>query len=289
MFKRDPMEQIFTGKWYPWYPEKALTSESIDGLTLAEEGAYRRALDKAWIKGSLPADPKEAAGVIGKGCTVKIAAKVLTLFVPVKGNKKRVVNLSQERKREEQAEKHKKAVERAENAANKRWSEANKNKGADATSTPQALLKDAIKNKNKIKEEEIRENHQEQGAEKTEERNNVLPLSPSFPNSESMSGRPRGFRGVAVNEDAEAKLMLWLDAIAPALGAKSRHTIADSHNWTDVCIKAISEGRTSTELVEAIHSELERTAETPQYFSAKGVLKRLQMATAKPARRKFIH
>ncbi len=115
------------------------------------------------------------------------------------------------------------------------------------------------------------------------------PLSPSFPNSESMSGRPRGFRGVPVNEDAEARLILWLDAIAPALGAKSRHTIADIQNWTDVCIKAISEGRTSTELVEAIHAELERTADTPQYFSAKGVLKRLQTATAKPARRKFIH
>jgi len=149
------MSEIFTGEWYPWYPAKALTSEAIDGLSLIEEAAYRRALDKAWIKGSLPADPKDLAKVIGKGCSVKIAARVLELFKPMKGNKKRVVNLPQERIRAEQAERHQKAVERATKAANARHS---KNGRADATSKPQAIVKDAIyieiDNKKEKKKEE---------------------------------------------------------------------------------------------------------------------------------------
>lgn len=162
-------EQIFTGDWYPWYAEKALTAESIDHLTLAEEGAYRRALDKAWLKGSLPADPKELARVIGRQCTAKIAQRVLEipLFKPMKGDRKRVVHVVLERVREEQSQKHSKNVERAANAAKKRWDrEANKDGGADACSIPQANLKHAIKNKkeNKKEEEETHNTHARESA-----------------------------------------------------------------------------------------------------------------------------
>ena len=120
---------IFIGEWFPWYAEKALTSEEIDGLTLAEEGAYRRAIDKAWLKGSLPATAEDLAAVIGKKCTVKIAERILKIshFRPMPGNRKRVVHTVLERIRAEQREKSEKKITRARNAAGKRWeAEANK-------------------------------------------------------------------------------------------------------------------------------------------------------------------
>lgn len=104
------MDEIFTGKWYPWYAAKALESEDFADLSLTEEGAYRRALDIAWKKGSLPANPAKFAAVIGKRCTERVAIKVLQLFDPMPGHSSRVVNNTLERIRKEQEEKHRKRV-----------------------------------------------------------------------------------------------------------------------------------------------------------------------------------
>jgi uncharacterized protein YdaU (DUF1376 family) len=149
---------VFTGDWYPWYAERALTSEAIDRLTLAEEGAYRRALDKAWIKGSLPADPAEAAKVIGKGCSKKIAERVLSIdfFKPMKGNRKRVIHTVLERVRAEQEEKHKKRVETGKRNRAAKPNEINA-QSSNAQATKEQCRTDKEEDKEyKNKKEEIR-------------------------------------------------------------------------------------------------------------------------------------
>lgn len=116
------------------------------------------------------------------------------------------------------------------------------------------------------------------------EKETDLPLSPSSSEKET-----RRLVAVPVNASAQRELETWLDAIAPFLGAKKRSTIADLRKWEDVCIKAISEERSVLDMIDAIKSELGRTKETPQYFSATSVLKKLQTASAKPERKKFLH
>jgi uncharacterized protein YdaU (DUF1376 family) len=70
---------------YQWYPKDVLSSLRVNSLTLAEEGAYRRALDFCWLNGSLPIAPKELSKVVGKGCSIKIAEKIKELFTEVDG------------------------------------------------------------------------------------------------------------------------------------------------------------------------------------------------------------
>jgi len=78
-------------------------------MTLAEEGAYRRAIDKAWLEGSVPSDPAKFAKAIGKGCSVKVATVVLEMFQPLPGRADRCVNKKLEKIRKEQSTKYKKA------------------------------------------------------------------------------------------------------------------------------------------------------------------------------------
>lgn len=54
-------------------------------MSLAEEGAYRRAIDYCWLQGYLPIDPKGVARIIGKGCTEKVARIVIEMFVEKDG------------------------------------------------------------------------------------------------------------------------------------------------------------------------------------------------------------
>lgn len=114
-------KDVFTAPWYPWYVNDVLRSESIEMLTLAEEGAYRRALDRQWINGSVPADPKKCAEVIGNGCTPKIAERVLMLFVAVKNDPARKINKKLEKIRKEQAEKYQKKSASGRKNVLKRW------------------------------------------------------------------------------------------------------------------------------------------------------------------------
>ncbi|HWB63971.1 MAG TPA: hypothetical protein VG603_10700, partial [Chitinophagales bacterium] len=66
---------------FQWYPKDALASQRMAMMTLAEEGAYRRALDYCWINGALPADIKALVAIIGKGCSKKTAETVKAMFV----------------------------------------------------------------------------------------------------------------------------------------------------------------------------------------------------------------
>ncbi len=54
---------------FQWYPKDILSSARVQEMSLAEEGAYRRALDFCWLNGSLPADTEKLARVIGKGAS----------------------------------------------------------------------------------------------------------------------------------------------------------------------------------------------------------------------------
>lgn len=125
-------ESIFTAPWYPWYPRDVLLSERVELMSLAEEAGYRRALDKAWEKGSIPADPVQCARTIGKRCTVAIAKVVLQMFEPMPGDPSRMINARLEGVRAEQKERYLKNAARAKTAADKRW-------GKDAPSIPQAM------------------------------------------------------------------------------------------------------------------------------------------------------
>lgn len=132
------MSEVFTAPWYPWYVNDALTSESIELMSLAEEGAYRRALDRAWKKGSIPADPKQCAKAIGKGCPVKVAQVVLSMFFPMPNDPTRMVHDRLEQVRAEQESKYLKRSAKATIAADARW---HKDATSNAPSIPQAMHK----------------------------------------------------------------------------------------------------------------------------------------------------
>jgi hypothetical protein len=114
---------IFTAAWYPWYVDAVLDSERVAMLTLTEEGAYRRAIDRAWKKGSIPSDPEVCAKTIGKKCTPKIAEKVLTLFVPMPGNPERMINAKLEQVRKEQKRLYLQKSKAGKEGMRKRWKE----------------------------------------------------------------------------------------------------------------------------------------------------------------------
>ena len=116
-----PKESVFTAPWYPWYVKDVLTSERVELLSLAEQGAYRRLLDKAWMEGSIPSDAKACAAVIGCKCPVKVAAKVLTMFVEMPGRPDRMINIKLEKIRKEQHKKYNKRSHAGKQNVVKRW------------------------------------------------------------------------------------------------------------------------------------------------------------------------
>ena len=73
-------KELFTAEWFPYYFDRFNASGRVAKLSLAEEGAYHRAIRHAWEHGSVPSDPEEFAAIIQKQCTVEIAEKLLTLF-----------------------------------------------------------------------------------------------------------------------------------------------------------------------------------------------------------------
>lgn len=113
-----------------WYPKDILASARVAEMSLAEECAYRRLLDYCWLHGSVPADAKRAARVVGKGCTPEIAEIALTMFELDIANPDRMIHdrLEAERAKQESNSKARQA------AAEARW---NKNgKAINANGTP---------------------------------------------------------------------------------------------------------------------------------------------------------
>ncbi len=67
--------------YFKWYPADAETDESYSVMTDLELGFYHRCLNKAWINGSLPAEPVELARVM------KVSQVYLSRVWPVVGRR----------------------------------------------------------------------------------------------------------------------------------------------------------------------------------------------------------
>ena len=111
---------------FQWYPKDILASARVQEMSLAEEGAYRRLLDYCWLNGSVPADEKRCARLIGKGCTAEIAKYVLEMFEPDPLDESRMIHdrLEAEREKQESNSKARQA------AAEARWNKQGTSKNA---------------------------------------------------------------------------------------------------------------------------------------------------------------
>lgn len=99
-------KDIFTAEWFPYYFNRFEGSNRVALMSLAEEGAYHRAIRIAWEFGDVPSDPVILAARIQKRCTPKTAERVLSTFVPVEGDPSRSFHPVVEEIRREQAAKH---------------------------------------------------------------------------------------------------------------------------------------------------------------------------------------
>lgn len=97
---------LFTADWFPYYFERFEGSDRVWSMSLAEEGAYHRAIRLAWKYGTVSADPETLAARIQKRCTVKIAEKVLTMFEADTSQPGRMFHPTVEEIRAEQEQKY---------------------------------------------------------------------------------------------------------------------------------------------------------------------------------------
>lgn len=105
-----------------WYPNDILSSGRVNALEPLEELWYRRALDHCWTSDGMPADPKEFAGWVGRGCTVESAEKIIArFFKPHKKDPSKVVNNRQEKERKILQQKRKQKSDAGKRGMAKRW------------------------------------------------------------------------------------------------------------------------------------------------------------------------
>jgi len=244
------LKEVFTGPWYPWYASKALDSEDIAALSLAEEGAYRRALDIAWKKGSIPADPAKLAAVIGKRCTAQIAAKITDLFSPMRGDPSRLVNNTLERIRSEQQERHGKRVQAGRHGGRPR-TEPNENGGRK--SIAKALLNQSQSYTppyiDIYKEEEEEEKEKK---EQKKEKENVAIATTAAANASPQ----------------EVHLGIVLAGVKKELGV-SKLTPGSEREWTNHAKLALDNGFSPTQFLDCFHTlrQLREYAIKPEYVT----------------------
>jgi hypothetical protein len=172
---------LFTATWYPWYVDAVLESERVDAMTLEEEGAYRRAIDKAWKKGSLPADAEICARVIGKNCPTEVAQTVLNMLVPSPTQPGRMISERLEEIRKEQEAKYKTRSKGGRAAAEKRAKNAQENsaeltpdlRSTDAQVTPSSRTTDAP-----LSDAAAKRREEKREEEKEEKKERKIPNSP---------------------------------------------------------------------------------------------------------------
>lgn len=114
-------KDLFTAEWFPYYFERFEGSDRVAVMSLAEEGAYHRAIRIAWKYGSVPADSALLAAKIGKRCTEKIADSVLRMFEVMPGRPDRMIHPTVEAIRAEQYAKHLRKRKGGLETAKKRW------------------------------------------------------------------------------------------------------------------------------------------------------------------------
>lgn len=99
-------DDLFTAEWFPYKFERFERSDRVAQMSLAEEGAYHRAIRLAWKEGSVSANPAVLAAKIQKRCTDKIAAVVLEMFEPMPDSPGRMIHPTLEEIRAEQKQKY---------------------------------------------------------------------------------------------------------------------------------------------------------------------------------------
>lgn len=109
--------------YYPYYVHDFDEDPNVLAMNLAEVGLYQLALNEAWKRGSIPADPKELAVLIRRKSAevCKAWPKVLPCWIQncVPG---RLVNPRQEKEREIAANRSTAAADYGRKGAEKRWS-----------------------------------------------------------------------------------------------------------------------------------------------------------------------
>jgi hypothetical protein len=90
-------------------------------------------------------------------------------------------------------------------------------------------------------------------------------------------------------KSADKEINIWLDAIAPIVGAKKGSTLSNQKKWEDVVTKLVKEQRDLTDFLPIVQSELKKNSETPQYFTPDSCLKAFQCKTANGHQPKFLH
>lgn len=200
---------VFTAPWYPWYVNDVLTSEQVDCLSLAEEGAYRRALDKAWKKGSVPTEPSKLALLIGKRCSIKIAKVVLTLFDPHPDYPSRSINLKLEKVRFEQKAKYDQQATKGKKGAESRWH-------SYSTGNAQAMPGDSHSDSDSDTDTELREELREEVRASPAKRGCRLPTD--FAATEPMfAWAKENCPNVAVTIETEKFKDHWASAVKNAV------------------------------------------------------------------------
>lgn len=112
---------------YLMYPDDILSSGRVAALEPLEELWYRRAIDLGWKPGGMPANVKEFAGWVGRGCTVAAARKIMKKFYkPHKKDKTLVVNDRQEIERKKFFKKQKQKSEAGKKGMASRWKQKGK-------------------------------------------------------------------------------------------------------------------------------------------------------------------
>lgn len=116
-----------------------MSNQRVKMLSLAEEGAYRLALDSEWREGSIPSNPKALALMIGKRCTDAMARKILSFFIKMPGHPSRAINVKLERIRAVQKEKYEKKVKGGRARAEQRERERGNKDGGSASNATASL------------------------------------------------------------------------------------------------------------------------------------------------------
>ena len=132
-------KDIFTAEWFPYYFERFEGSDRVAAMSLAEEGAYHRAIRIAWKYGSVPSDPALLAARIQKRCSVSVAAKVLTTFEPMPGVPSRCIHPTVEQIRAEQKARAESTRERGRLGAEKRWGKTGETAGENSSAIAQPM------------------------------------------------------------------------------------------------------------------------------------------------------
>jgi len=109
---------------FQFYPKDFISDENVICMTLEERGAYITLLCYCWMEGSIPADGKRIAMLLG--CQVDAISKyefanVLSCFMAMPSNPNRLIHGRLEKERQKQDDFRDKKSQAGKKGAEKRW------------------------------------------------------------------------------------------------------------------------------------------------------------------------